>query len=114
MLDIFIGAFAGFISGFFGAGGGLILVPAFTYINKLNEKESRATSILCILPLVTISFLIYMNYKQLDWKIGIKSAIGGIIGAIIGSCLLKKINNQILNGMFSIFLIYAAIRMVFF
>ena len=114
MINIVIGTFAGFISGFFGSGGGLILVPAFTYINKLDEKKSRATSIFCILPLVVISFFIYMNQKNFDWNIGFKSAIGGTIGAVIGSFLLEKLNNQILNVIFAAFLIYTSVRMVFF
>ena len=114
MINIMIGMFSGFISGFFGSGGGLILVPAFSYINRLDEKKSRATSIFCILPIVVISFFIYMNQKNFDWNIGIKSAIGGTIGAVVGSFLLEKLNNQVLNGIFVIFLIYTAVRMVFY
>ena len=36
---IIIGALAGIVTGLFGSGGGMILVPAFTYILKLGEKE---------------------------------------------------------------------------
>ena len=38
---VILGISAGIISGLFGAGGGLILVPAFTHIFKLNEREVR-------------------------------------------------------------------------
>ncbi len=90
----------------------MILVPAFSLIDKMDEKESRATSIFCILPLVIVSCIIYFKNQYIDWNIGIKSAIGGIAGGIIGSILLKKLNNQILNILFVIFLIYVSIRMV--
>ena len=45
---IFIGFMAGVISGLFTAGGGLILVPAFMYMLKMEPKKARATSIFCI------------------------------------------------------------------
>lgn len=79
MKNKIIGFIAGIVSGFFGAGGGMILVPAFSHINKMEEKESRATSIFCILPLVIASCIIYMKNQYMDWNIGIKSAIGGIV-----------------------------------
>ena len=46
--NILVGFFAGIISGFFGAGGGLILVPFLTLILKEDEVISRATTIFCI------------------------------------------------------------------
>lgn len=107
-----IGLITGLISGLFGAGGGMILVPVFTFINKLDEKEARSTSIFCILPIVAISCIIYGRNKYIDWNIGIKSAIGGMIGAIIGTTLLKKLNNQVLKILFTAFLLFVSIRMV--
>lgn len=107
-----IGLITGLISGLFGAGGGMLLVPAFTFINKLDEKEARSTSIFCILPIVAISCFIYGRNKYINWNIGIKAAIGGMIGAIIGSILLKKLDNQILKILFTGFLLFVSIKMV--
>ena len=112
MRNAIIGFFSGLICGLFGAGGGLILVPAFCIINKMDEKTARATSIFCILPLVIISCIFYMKNQYINWNIGIKCAIGGIIGGIIGSRLLEKLDNKILNISFTIFLLYMSIRMV--
>mgnify|MGYP006074441393 CR=1 FL=1 len=112
MKNRIIGFLTGLISGLFGAGGGMILVPAFSILNKMEEKKTRATSIFCILPLVIISCIIYMKNQYIDWHIGLKSAAGGIIGGMIGTILLKKLNNQILKILFVIFLIYVSIRMV--
>lgn len=112
MKNKMIGFIAGVISGLFGSGGGLILVPAFSHFYNMNEKESRATSIFCILPLVVVTCIVYFKNNYIDWNIGIKCAVGGIIGGIIGSILLKKLKNEILNILFTIFLIYMAIKMV--
>ncbi len=109
---IFVGFLAGLISGFFTAGGGLILVPAFVYILKMDEKISRATSILCILPMVIVTAIFYNNSHFIDWNIAIKCAVGGIIGAIIGAKLLKKIPDKYLKILFIIFLLYAGINLI--
>ncbi len=111
---ILIGLIAGIISGLFASGGGMILVPAFVYILKLNEKQARATSIFCILPMVIVSSFFYIKNDYINWKIGILSAIGGVIGGIIGSKLLKRVSNKFLKICFTIFLIYVSIRMLFF
>ena len=99
---ILVGLITGFISGLLATGGGLILLPACTYIFKLNEKESRATTI------------IYFKYKNFDIILGIKCAIGGIIGSYIGSKLLNKINTKakIFKIIFILFLLYSSYCML--
>ena len=108
--NIIIGSSAGIISGLFCAGGGLILVPIFIHYLKLSEKESRATTIFCILPMVITSGIIYSTNNLINWDLAIKCAIGGIIGSFIGTKLLKKLSNKILKITFIVFLIYVSIR----
>lgn len=72
---ILIGLFAGIVTGLFGAGGGMILVPAFTYIFKMEERSARATSIFCILPFVCVSGFFYLKASYIDWKISLFCAI---------------------------------------
>lgn len=107
-----IGILAGIISGMFSAGGGLILVPVFVYILKLREKEARATSLFCILPMVILTAIIYNKNNFIDWNLGIKCAIGGIIGGIIGGKLLNKIKDKYLQIAFILFLLYAGISTI--
>ena len=109
---IVLGVLAGFISGLFAAGGGMIVVPAFIHIFKLKEAEARATSVFAILPMVIASGLFYYNNNYVDWNIGIKCAIGGIIGGIIGAKLLKKLSDKVLKIIFILFLGYVSIKMV--
>lgn len=105
-----IGIVAGIISGLFASGGGLILVPAYTLLLKLEEKYARATSVFCILPMVIVTAFFYAKDNYIDWQIGIKCAIGGIIGGIIGGKILKVIPNKYLKISFIIFLLYAGVK----
>lgn len=111
--EILVGIIAGIISGFFASGGGLILVPAYVYILGLNEKEARATSVLCILPMVIVTAFFYYKSSFFDWKLGVLCAIGGIVGGIVGAKLLKKIPDKYLKIVFAAFLIYSGIYMTF-
>lgn len=63
------------ISGFFGAGGGLILVPYMTLILKEDEVKSRATTIMCIFFMVLTSSFFYFKANFVDWNLAIKCAI---------------------------------------
>ena len=108
-----IGLISGIICGLFASGGGLILVPAFIYILKMNDRKARGTAVFCILPMVITSSIFYYKENYIDWKIGIKCAIGGIVGGIIGANLLKKIKTEHVRIIFSIFLLYVSFKMLF-
>ena len=93
-------------------GGGMILVPAFIYLLKMEDIEARATSVFCILPMVVISGIFYYINNYVEWKTGILCSVGGIIGGIIGAKLLNILPSKYLRIAFTIFLIYAAYRMI--
>lgn len=106
------GLIIGFISGMFSAGGGLILVPALTYVFKLSEKQARATTLFCILPMCVTAAIVYNRNDFLDLELGIKCAIGGIIGGVFGSKILNKISNKWLELFFTLFLLFAGISLI--
>ena len=109
-----IGLSAGLICGFFSTGGGMILVPAFMYLLKTQPINARATSVFCILPMVLASSFFYYKGNFIDWKVSLLCAIGGIVGGIVGAQLLEKIPDRILKILFTCFLIYVSINMIFY
>ena len=54
-----IGILAGIINGIFSTGVGMLLVPLFMYILKMEDKKLRGTSIFCILAMVITSSFFY-------------------------------------------------------
>ncbi len=109
---IFIGLAAGIISGLFSTGGGMILVPAFIYLLKLDATKARGTSVFCILPMVIASSIFYYKGNYIDWKVAILCAVGGGIGGYFGAKLLKKLPEKIMKFAFLGFLIYASYKML--
>lgn len=100
---VIIGTLAGIINGLFSTGGGIILVPAFIHLLKLDDTKARGTSVFCILPMAITSSFFYYKGNYIDWKIAVLCAIGGTIGGYIRSKIVKKIagkNNE--NSIYNI------------
>lgn len=110
---VILGLIAGIICGLFGTGGGMILVPAFIYVLKIEPKKARATSLLCMLVMVVVSSIFYYKNNYIDWKIGVLCAIGGIGGGYFGAKILKKMPDYVLKIVFIIFIAYYSFRMLF-
>ena len=89
-IQAIIGIISGFVSGLFASGGGLIVVPSLMYIFKQDAVKARATSILIILPMVITSGIFYGANNYINWNIGIKCAVGGILRRIYWGKVIKK------------------------
>ena len=109
---IILGLIAGTICGLFGTGGGMILVPAFIYMLKIEPKKARARSLFCMLIMVIVSSIFYYKNNYIEWKVGVLCAIGGIVGGYLGAKILKKVPDYILKIAFTIFIAYYSFRML--
>ena len=110
---VLLGLVTGLVNGLFGSGGGTILVPGMFFLLGVSEHKAHATAISIILPLALISTTIYLKHGIIVWDVTLKIIIGGILGGFIGAKLLNRIPERILRKVFAIFMIIAAIRMVF-
>ena len=109
-----VGAVSGFINGFFGAGGGLLLVPLIALVAKDESRVAHATTLSCVLFMCVSSSVIYFVKKQLDFKFILVCAIGSVAGSLVGTKLLKKLKNNIIDLIFSVILAVAGIFMIIF
>lgn len=107
-----LGLFAGILNGFFGSGGGLMVVPLLKSAG-LETKKSHATSIAIILPLSVLSgFLCIKSGVPVGWESLIWLLPLGLLGGFLGSVLLKRINPRILSIIFGLVMIISAIRLL--
>jgi uncharacterized protein len=108
-----VGVLGGFVSGFFGAGGGLIILPALIRILKLDEYKARGTTLATILIAILVSSIFYSKFNYFDFRMSLKIAIGGIIGGFIGAKIVEKFSRFWLSIIFDIFLLYVSLKMIF-
>ena len=112
LLLVIGGVFVGFVNGFLGTGGGIIVVPLLELVLKESVKESHATAILIILPLCIVSSIAYLLGGVFDYKVFIPSLIGSIIGALIGTIALSKFKSNVIVFIFSILIVFAGVEIL--
>lgn len=103
----------GFVNGYLGAGGGMLLVPCLVHVAGLNERNAHATAIAAIVPMCAVSAAIYAeNGALVSAPTGV--VVGGVIlGGALGAVLLKKASNKVLSSVFYGLMILAGIKMIF-
>ena len=106
------GVFIGIVNGIFGAGGGMLAVPALSYILGYDERHSHATAIAVILPLCLVSTIVYALRSSFDWGVVIPTVIGVIVGGILGAILLKKLSNDIISFLFYGLMLLCGLKML--
>lgn len=104
------GALAGALNGFFGAGGGMLLVPLLIRWVKMDERKAFATSVFIILPLCVVSAAVYLLKFRIDFMLTLPYLLGGLAGGLIGGCCFIKIPTTLLHRAFGLLLIYGGIR----
>ena len=102
------GALAGIANGFFGGGGGMVLVPMLAGPCGLSQREAFANSVLIILPLCALSSVIYLFRGSLDVMTALPYLLGGLMGGFVGGKLFKGLNVDWLRRVFALFILYGA------
>ncbi len=109
---IFFGVLTGFISGFFGVGGGMVLVPLLLYAS-FDMKQAVAISIMqMVFSSIFGSFLNFKN-KLLQIKDGLIIGIGGFLGGLQSSFILKTFSSQTLQYLFILVVMFAIYKVGF-
>ena len=110
---ILVGLLGGLLSGIFGVGGGIIMVPLFVLLLGMEQRRAIATSLLAIVPIALAGMFGYALGSAVDWQAGLLLGIGGVMGGQLGVWLLPRVPVRILQALFAAILIYSAVRLVF-
>lgn len=107
-----LGCVVGVLSGFFGIGGGTILVPALLYMG-LDMKTAVGISVLQML--FASVFGSYLNLKRgtLDVAMVTVLGLGGFAGALLSSVVLAHTDARVLEMLFLLFVVLAIGRIYF-
>ena len=108
---LLVGVGAGFLSGMFGVGGGILLVPGLVLFVKLDQRLAHGTSLAAVLPISASSLVSYWMHDNVDWRVAVCLAVGALAGAIIGTRLLEVLPHRTLAIAFSGLLAVTAIRL---
>lgn len=108
------GGLAGLANGFFGGGGGMVLVPLLTGRCGLDQRKAFATSVAIILPLCALSSVIYFLRGGLDLMTALPYLAGGLVGGLVGGKLFRKMDMVWLRRGFALLLLYGGVKSLLF
>lgn len=109
-----IGVGAGFLSGFMGVGGGIVIVPALIYAMGLSQHEAQGTSIAAIM-LLPVGILSVMNYHK---EGHVNFAYAGVVavfflgGSYLSSRWVQGIDAGVIKKVFAGIMIVVALRLI--
>lgn len=118
-LILFIsGLFAGFLAGFFGVGGGIILVLILMYYysaigfpSDLIPKISVATSLFTIIFTSTSSTIKQYENRNIEWKLTLTMGSGSVLSALIGSKIASVVSGSFIKAFIITVVVLAGLRM---
>lgn len=116
---LFVGICSGLLSGLFGIGGGIIVVPALVLIlqhhpdfQSADTMLIAASTSLIIMALTSASSAnAYRRRQSLVWSLFVNILPGLCIGLASGTWLSHRLGNHLVTNLFAIFLIGIAIHL---
>ncbi|KIM10307.1 MAG: hypothetical protein KU37_10950 [Sulfuricurvum sp. PC08-66] len=106
---IVFGFLVGVSSGFFGIGGGTLLVPLLMMIG-FTIKEAVGISIVQMLFSSISGSTINYRKGQLEVKIVLLIALGGLVGAYLSAYWVPHVSNEFLEGLFLVAILFATFK----
>ena len=96
LLVIATGVGAGFLSGLFGVGGGLVIVPALMAVLRMDQRRASATSLAAIIVTAAVGSGTYALHGEVSWAGAALLVVGALAGSQIGVWLLRRLPAPVL------------------
>ncbi len=106
------GLVVGVLTGFFGVGGGFLIVPALAIVGKFPMQQAVGTSLLVIFMTSLSGFVSNLAFGGLDFATLFLFSIGGFVGVLAGTALMDLVSGRVLNRLFALFVIFVALYLI--
>lgn len=111
-LFLAIGLGAGVLSGLFGIGGGIVIVPALLFLAKMPPSTATGTSLAALLlPVGALGAWEYYKEGHLDMRAALLISLGLFFGAYVGAKLNQTLSPVQAKRAFAVFLVLVAARL---
>jgi uncharacterized membrane protein YfcA len=111
---VLAGIAAGIISSMFGVGAGILMVPILALGFGFGQKSAQGMALAIMVPMALAGALRYHLNPDISINLRVAGivAVGGVLGAVIGSKIVFNIPDMILKRMFACFIILVGINML--
>jgi uncharacterized membrane protein YfcA len=112
LLAFALGLTAGVLSGVFGIGGGVVVVPGLILLLGYGQKTATGTSLLALLlPVGTLALVSYARAGHVNVRVGLLVAAGIFAGALAGARFALGQPESTLKRLFALVLVALAVRL---
>ena len=114
LIAIPAGLVIGFLSGFLGIGGGAFFGPLILLLGFAGPRQMAAMNSVLVLLLSTVALSAHGIKGSIELKVVLPLAVAALIGGFIGATLAeKKISARLLQRVFAVIILIAAIKAAF-
>lgn len=115
LIFLAIGVVAGVLSGIFGIGGGIVIVPALIFLARFTPLTATGTSLgaLAIPVGILVGTWAYYQNGHVNVRASLLIAAGLAVGAYFGAQLAQYAGGHMVKRAFAVFLVAIAVRMWF-
>jgi hypothetical protein len=113
VLVALLGLLAGVVSGLFGVGGAIVIIPGLVMLAKLPQHTAHGTSLAALLlPVGLLGALEYYKRGQVNIAYAVVIACGLLIGAYFGARLAGSMSDVMLRKAFGVFLLLVSVKLL--
>jgi len=108
-----LGLLSGVVSGLFGVGGAVVIIPGLVLLAKLPQHTAHGTSLAALLlPVGILGTLEYYKRGQVNFPYAAVVAVGLLIGAYFGARLASNMSDATLRKAFGVFLLLISVKLL--
>jgi uncharacterized membrane protein YfcA len=107
-----VGLGAGTLGSMLGVGGGIIMVPALTFLN-VPPTQAASTSLIAVMSTSVSSTIEYSRQKRINYGLGLEMAACAIPGGIFGAVLSEYLLEDTFKLFFGILLILTGLYVLY-
>jgi uncharacterized membrane protein YfcA len=112
-LYLLLGLVTGVLSGLFGIGGAIVIIPSLVLFFGLSQHMAQGTTLaLMVPPIGLLAAWTYYRQGYVDFKIAGLICLGFFIGGLVGAKFVAHIPDNLLRKAFGVLLLLASIKMI--
>jgi uncharacterized membrane protein YfcA len=114
LIYLLVGLAAGLLSGLFGIGGGILIVPALLLVGRMAPATATGTSLgALLLPVGALGAWQYYKNGHVDVRASLLIALGLLVGAFFGARFAQGLDPQLARRAFAVFLLLVSVKIWF-
>ena len=110
---LLIGSFTGFVSGFLGISGGIVLVPSLTSLIGVPITQAIPLSLMATIPIIGMSLFRHTRGAKVDHKALKPMVVAAIFGSMLGVILSFYLNGYVISLIASFIIIIYSVRLAY-